>query len=111
MTVGATINVMMAAAMADGLTIMENVAKRATCCRCSELPEQHGSKYPWCRNRRDQDPWSEVLHKAEYSIIPDQIEAGTFMFAAAATRGDVTVLNVIPKHLDATISKAGRYRM
>ena len=45
------------------------------------------------------------LHKAEYSIIPDQIEAGTFMFAAAATRGDVTVLNVIPKHLDATISK------
>ena len=45
------------------------------------------------------------LHKTEYSIIPDQIEAGTFMFAAAATQGDVTVLNVIPKHLDATISK------
>ena len=45
------------------------------------------------------------LHKTEYSIIPDQIEAGTFMFAAAATKGDVTVLNVIPKHLDATISK------
>ena len=47
----------------------------------------------------------EKLHRTEYSIIPDQIEAGTFMFAAAATRGDVTVLNVIPKHLDATISK------
>ena len=46
-----------------------------------------------------------MLHKTEYSIIPDQIEAGTFMFAAAATKGDVTVLNVIPKHLDATISK------
>ena len=45
------------------------------------------------------------LHKTEYSIIPDQIEAGTFMFAAAATKGDVTVLNVMPKHLDATISK------
>ena len=45
------------------------------------------------------------LHRSEYSIIPDQIEAGTFMFAAAATKGDVTVMNVIPKHLDATISK------
>ena len=51
------------------------------------------------------------LHKNEYSIIPDQIEAGTFMFAAAATKGDVTVLNVIPKHLDATISKLDRHRM
>ena len=81
-TVGATINVMMAAAMADGLTIMENVAK-----------EPHVVDV------------ANFLHKAEYSIIPDQIEAGTFMFAAAATRGDVTVLNVIPKHLDATISK------
>ena len=47
----------------------------------------------------------EKLHKTEYSIIPDQIEAGTFMFAAAATRGDVTVMNVIPKHLEATIAK------
>ncbi len=45
------------------------------------------------------------LHKTEYSIIPDQIEAGTFMFAAAATKGDVTVLNVIPKHLEATTAK------
>ena len=45
------------------------------------------------------------LHGTDYSVIPDQIEAGTFMFAAAATRGDVTVLNVIPKHLEATIAK------
>ena len=45
------------------------------------------------------------LHRTEYSVIPDQIEAGTFMFAAAATRGDVTVMNVIPKHLEATIAK------
>ena len=45
------------------------------------------------------------LHRTEYSVIPDQIEAGTFMFAAAATKGDVTVLNVIPKHLEATIAK------
>ena len=57
-TVGATINVMMAAAMADGLTIMENVAKEPHV--VDVLPEQYGSKYPWCRNRRDQDPWSEV---------------------------------------------------
>ena len=45
------------------------------------------------------------MHKTEYSIIPDQIEAGTFMFGAAATMGDVTVMNVIPKHLEATIAK------
>ena len=47
----------------------------------------------------------EKLHRTEYSIIPDQIEAGTFMFAAAATGGDVTVKNVIPKHLEATTAK------
>ena len=47
----------------------------------------------------------ERFHSTEYSIIPDQIEAGTFMFAAAATKGDVTVKNVIPKHLEATTSK------
>ena len=47
----------------------------------------------------------EKLHRTEYAIIPDQIEAGTFMFAAAATKGDVTVKNVIPKHLEATTAK------
>ena len=47
----------------------------------------------------------QKLHGTDYSVIPDQIEAGTFMFAAAATKGDVTVLNVIPKHLEATIAK------
>ena len=47
----------------------------------------------------------EKLHRTEYSIIPDQIEAGTFMFAAAATKGDIMVKNVIPKHLEATTAK------
>ena len=75
-SVGATINVMMAAA---------NIRGAGT-----DVIKIRGVK---------------SLHKTEYSIIPDQIEAGTFMFAAAATKGDVTVLNVIPKHLDATISK------
>ena len=94
-TVGATINVMMAAAMADGLTIMENVAKEPHVVDVANFLNSMGANIRGVKS----------LHKAEYSIIPDQIEAGTFMFAAAATRGDVTVLNVIPKHLDATISK------
>ncbi len=50
----------------------------------------------------------EKLHRTEYSIIPDQIEAGTFMFAAAATGGDVTVKKVIPKHLEATTASLKR---
>ena len=102
-SVGATINVMMAAAWRTVLRSWRTL-QGASCRRCCELLKQHGSEHPRCRNRCDQDPWSQELHKTEYSIIPDQIEAGTFMFAAAATKGDVTVLNVIPKHLDATIS-------
>ena len=110
-SVGATINVMMAASMAEGMTILENVAKEPHVVDVAKLPQQHGSKYPRRRNRRDQDPRRTEAARTEYSVIPDQIEAGTFMFAAAATRGDVTVLNVIPKHLEATIAKTGRDRM
>ena len=95
-SVGATINVMMAAAMSEGLTIMENVANFLNSMGANIRGA--GTDVIKIRGVRS-------LHKTEYSIIPDQIEAGTFMFAAAATQGDVTVLNVIPKHLDATISK------
>ena len=100
-TVGATINVMMAAAMSEGLTIMENVAKEPHVVDVANfLNSIRGAGTDVIKIRGVRS-----LHKTEYSIIPDQIEAGTFMFAAAATKGDVTVLNVIPKHLDATISK------
>ena len=104
-SVGATINVMMAAAMAE-VYDSENVAKEPHVVDVAKLPEQYGSEH---QKAPETDVIKikgvEKLHKTEYSIIPDQIEAGTFMFAAAVTKGDVTVLNVIPKHLEATIAK------
>lgn len=104
-SVGATINVMMAAAMADGLTIMENVAKEPHVVDVANFLNSMGANIRGAGTDVIKIRGVKSLHKTEYSIIPDQIEAGTFMFVAAATKGDVTVLNVIPKHLDATISK------
>ncbi len=104
-SVGATINVMMAAAMSEGMTIMENVAKEPHVVDVANFLNSMGANIRGAGTDVIKIRGVRSLHKTEYSIIPDQIEAGTFMFAAAATRGDVTVLNVIPKHLDATISK------
>ena len=104
-SVGATINVMMAAAMAEGQTIMENVAKEPHVVDVANFLNSMGANIRGAGTDVIKIRGVKTLHKSEYSIIPDQIEAGTFMFAAAATKGDVTVLNVIPKHLDATISK------
>ena len=104
-SVGATINVMMAAAMSEGLTIMENVAKEPHVVDVANFLNSMGANIRGAGTDVIKIRGVRSLHKTEYSIIPDQIEAGTLMFAAAATQGDVTVLNVIPKHLDATISK------
>ncbi|MCU6748499.1 MULTISPECIES: UDP-N-acetylglucosamine 1-carboxyvinyltransferase [Lachnospiraceae] len=104
-SVGATINVMMTAAMADGITIMENVAKEPHVVDVANFLNSMGANIRGAGTDVIKIRGVKTLHKSEYSIIPDQIEAGTFMFAAACTKGDVTVLNVIPKHLDATISK------
>lgn len=104
-SVGATINVMMTAAMADGLTIMENVAKEPHVVDVANFLNSMGANIRGAGTDVIKIRGVRQLHSTEYSVIPDQIEAGTFMFAAAATRGDVTVLNVIPKHLEATIAK------
>ncbi len=104
-SVGATINVMMAATMADGITIMENVAKEPHVVDVANFLNRMGANIRGAGTDVIKIRGVQRLHSAEYSVIPDQIEAGTFMFAAAATRGDVTVLNVIPKHLEATIAK------
>lgn len=104
-SVGATINVMMAAAMAEGTTILENVAKEPHVVDVANFLNSMGANIKGAGTDVIKIKGVHKLHKTEYSIIPDQIEAGTFMFAAAATRGDVTVLNVIPKHLEATIAK------
>ena len=93
------------AAMADGMTIMENVAKEPHVVDVANFLNSMGANIRGAGTDVIKIRGVKTLHKTEYSIIPDQIEAGTFMFAAAATKGDVTVTNVIPKHLDATISK------
>ena len=104
-SVGATINVMMAATMAEGLTIMENVAKEPHVVDVANFLNSMGANIRGAGTDVIKIKGVRSLHKTEYSIIPDQIEAGTFMFGAAATMGDVTVMNVIPKHLEATIAK------
>ena len=104
-SVGATINVMMAASMAEGLTILENVAKEPHVVDVANFLKSMGANIRGAGTDVIKIRGVSRLHKTDYSIIPDQIEAGTFMFAAAATRGDVTVMNVIPKHLEATIAK------
>ena len=104
-SVGATINVMMAAAMAEGLTILENVAKEPHVVDVANFLNSMGANIRGAGTDVIRIRGVQRLHRTEYSVIPDQIEAGTFMFAAAATQGDVTVMNVIPKHLEATTAK------
>ena len=104
-SVGATINVMMAASMAEGLTILENAPNQPHAVDAANFLTSTGANIRGAGTDVIKIRGVSRLHKTDYSIIPDQIEAGTFMFAAAATRGDVTVMNVIPKHLEATIAK------
>ena len=104
-SVGATINIMMAAAMAEGRTIIENAAKEPHVVDAANFLNSMGANIKGAGTDVIRIRGVEKLHATEYSIIPDQIEAGTFMFAAAATRGDVIVKNVIPKHLEAATAK------
>ena len=98
-TVGATINVMMAAVMAEGQTIIENAAKEPHVVDLANFLNSMGANIKGAGTDVIRIKGVSKLHGTEYVIIPDQIEAGTFMFAAAVTKGDVTVKNVIPKHL------------
>ena len=104
-SVGATINIMMAAAMAEGKTTIENAAKEPHVVDVANFLNSMGANIRGAGTDVVRIVGVERLHKTEYSVIPDQIEAGTFMFATAATKGDVTVKNVIPKHLEATTAK------
>ncbi len=104
-TVGATINVMLAAVRARGLTILENVAKEPHVVDLANFLNSMGADVRGAGTDVIKIRGVEHLHGASYSIIPDQIEAGTFMVAAAATKGDVLVKNVIPKHLESVTAK------
>ena len=104
-SVGATCNVLMAATLAEGRTVLENAAKEPHVVDVANFLNSMGANIKGAGTDVIRIKGVEKLHRTEYSIIPDQIEAGTFMFAAAATGGDVTVKNVIPKHLEATTAK------
>ena len=100
-SVGATINIMLAACMAEGKTVIENVAKEPHIVDVANFLNSMGANIKGAGTDKIRMTGVTSLHASEYSIIPDQIEAGTFMVAAAATRGDVLIKNVIPKHLEA----------
>ena len=104
-SVGATINVMMAACLAEGLTIMENSAKEPHVVDVANFLNSMGANIKGAGTDVIRIKGVPKLHGTEYSIIPDQVEAGTFMFAAAATKGDILIKNVIPKHLEAFTAK------
>lgn len=104
-SVGATINVMMAACMAEGQTVLENAAKEPHVVEVANFLNSLGANIKGAGTDIIRISGVPSLHGSTYSIIPDQIEAGTFMLAAAATRGDVLIKNVIPKHLEAVTAK------
>lgn len=104
-SVGATINIMMAAAMADGKTVIENAAKEPHVVDVANFLNSMGANIRGAGTDVIRIVGVERLHATEYSVIPDQIEAGTFVFAVAAAGGNVLVKNVIPKHLEATTAK------
>ena len=104
-SVGATINIMMAACMAEGQTIIENPAKEPHIVDVANFLNSMGANIKGAGTDAIRIRGVESLHGSEYSIIPDQIEAGTYMLAVAATGGDVYIQNVIPKHLEAITAK------
>lgn len=104
-SVGATINVMIAATMAEGITVLENVAKEPHVVDVANFLNSMGADVKGAGTDVIRVKGVKEMSGCDYSVIPDQIEAGTFMIAAAATRGDVTITNVIPKHLESISAK------
>ena len=99
-SVGATINVMMAAVLARGETIIENVAKEPHIVDVANFLNSMGASISGAGTDTIKIKGVTHLYGGSYAVIPDQIEAGTFMVAAAATKGEVVIKNVIPKHLE-----------
>ena len=104
-SVGATINIMLASVLAEGRTIIENVAKEPHIVDVANFLNSMGANIKGAGTDTIRIRGVQKLHGTDYAVIPDQIEAGTFMCAAAATRGDVLIKNVIPKHLESISAK------
>jgi UDP-N-acetylglucosamine 1-carboxyvinyltransferase len=104
-SVGATENVMMAAALAEGITILENAAEEPEIVALASYLNKMGAKIRGAGTDVIRIEGVKELHGADYTIIPDRIEAGTYMIAAAMTGGDVIVDNVLPEHQKPLIAK------
>lgn len=104
-SVGATINIMLAAVMAEGKTTIENAAKEPHVVDVANFLNSMGANIKGAGTDTIRIRGVEKLHGTTYSVIPDQIEAGTFMFASAVTGGNVLIKNVIPKHLESISAK------
>jgi UDP-N-acetylglucosamine 1-carboxyvinyltransferase len=104
-SVGATINIMFAAVYAEGVTTIENAAKEPHIVDTANFLNMLGAKIKGAGTDVIKITGVKKLHGGEYTIIPDQIEAGTYMVAAAITGGDVTIRNIIPKHMDSVSAK------
>ena len=104
-SVGATMNIILSAVMAEGVTVIENAAKEPHIVDLANFLNAMGANVRGAGTDTIKIKGVPELHGGTYSIIPDQIEAGTFMIAAAATRGDVTLKNVIPRHLEPITAK------
>lgn len=104
-SVGATINIMMAASLAEGLTVIDNAAKEPHIVDVANFLNCMGADIKGAGTDVIKIRGVKELHGGSFSVIPDQIEAGTFMIAAAATHGDVMVTNIIPEHMEALSAK------
>lgn len=104
-SVGATINVMLAATLAEGTTVIESAAKEPHIVDVANFLNCMGADIRGAGTDVIKIRGVKELHGGEFSVIPDQIEAGTFMIAAAATHGDVLVSNIIPKHMESLSAK------
>ncbi len=104
-SVGATVNIMLAAVFAEGTTVIENAAKEPHVVDTANFLNHCGAKIKGAGTDVIRITGVESLSGCEYTIIPDQIEAGTFMIASAITGGDVYVKNIIPKHMDSLSAK------
>ena len=104
-SVGATMNIMMAAALADGLTTIENAAKEPHIVDLANFLNSMGADIKGAGTDTVRVHGCEKLSGGSYTIIPDQIEAGTYMAAAAVTGGDVIIRNIIPRHLECITAK------
>ena len=104
-SVGATMNIMLAAVLAEGVTTIENAAREPHIVDLANFLNAMGAKIKGAGTSEIRIRGVKALRGGTYSIIPDQIEAGTFMVAAAATRGNVLIKNVIPKHMESITSK------